>query len=614
MAASYTFNTDEDTETRRRRRRQSIADLLMKNADAAPIQSPWQGAAKMVNAGISGFLLGREEKRDREASEARNAYGSKLSEELAGGGGASPVTAALAGKPMGGPIKLGGFEPTVARTLEFEGGLNPNDSNGTPSNFGINQKANPDVDVTKLTPQGATEIYRKRYWDAIGADKMDPRTAHVAFDTAVIAGPRKAKELLAASGGDPEKFLALREAFQNRLLAANPEKYGPYAKAWANRTATLRADVGVGGGGQPGGMMAVGGGGGDTTLAGGDTLQGRGMPDANRLMQIATDRNAPPEIRERAKLMLQSMPKPRDPLDEENRSLQNQKLRRDLETPNADLELFKDADGNVVGSFNKRTGERKLFEGQPQQNPNLFKGNSADAQALNELVRTGRLTREQAAMIAAGKFSTGPNGEILFVTPEAIFPNAAPASKPPPEVPPGTAAAQTTKPSPDMPGVRPVTPPKADKPLTESESKIFQFTRRADAADKTLKDLEYEGGRSVSRFLEKNVPGGNYLVGDNFQKFSQAKREFINALLRRESGAVIGAEEEANFDKQYMPQPGDGAAVVEQKRKARVRAVQAMKEELGGKYKEPTEQDAPAASSANPVDLMKKYGLDDGKR
>jgi hypothetical protein len=330
MAASYTFNTDEDTETRRRRRRQSIADLLMKNADAAPIQSPWQGAAKMVNAGISGFLLGREEKRDREASEARNAYGSKLSEELAGGGGASPVTAALAGKPMGGPIKLGGFEPTVARTLEFEGGLNPNDSNGTPSNFGINQKANPDVDVTKLTPQGATEIYRKRYWDAIGADKMDPRTAHVAFDTAVIAGPRKAKELLAASGGDPEKFLALREAFQNRLLAANPEKYGPYAKAWANRTATLRADVGVGGGGQPGGMMAVGGGGGDTTLAGGDTLQGRGMPDANRLMQIATDRNAPPEIRERAKLMLQSMPKPRDPLDEEARRIQVEKGRLEL--------------------------------------------------------------------------------------------------------------------------------------------------------------------------------------------------------------------------------------------------------------------------------------------
>jgi hypothetical protein len=231
---------------------------------------------------------------------------------------------------MGGPIKLGGFEPTVARTLEFEGGLNPNDSNGTPSNFGINQKANPDVDVTKLTPQGATEIYRKRYWDAIGADKMDPRTAHVAFDTAVIAGPRKAKELLAASGGDPEKFLALREAFQNRLLAANPEKYGPYAKAWANRTATLRADVGVGGGGQPGGMMAVGGGGGDTTLAGGDTLQGRGMPDANRLMQIATDRNAPPEIRERAKLMLQSMPKPRDPLDEEARRIQVEKGRLEL--------------------------------------------------------------------------------------------------------------------------------------------------------------------------------------------------------------------------------------------------------------------------------------------
>lgn len=335
--ASYAFDTNEDADTRRRRRRQNIAELLAEQADTKPIQSPWQGAAKMANAGISGLLLGMEEKRDRELLEASTAHNAGGVPGLFSGGegGGSPVTAALAGKPIGGPIKLGGFEPSVGRVLEFEGGLNPNDSNGAPSNFGINAKANPDVDVANLTPQGATEIYRKRYWDAIGADKMDPRLAHVAFDTAVIAGPGKANELLKASGGDPEKFLALREQFQNKLLAANPEKYGPYAKAWGNRVATLRSDVGVGGGGQPGGMMAVGGGSGQTTLAGGDTLEG-GNANA-RIQQLYRFATNPMTNAVNNKIALDEIERLRkgsDPaaaVELDNKKLQNQKLRRELE-------------------------------------------------------------------------------------------------------------------------------------------------------------------------------------------------------------------------------------------------------------------------------------------
>ena len=135
------------------------------------------------------------------------------------------------------------FERSVNRTLQFEGGLNPRDTNGTPSLYGINKKANPDVDFSSLTPEKAKSIYKTRYWDAIGADNMDPALAHVAFDTAVIAGPRKAKELIAASGGDPQKLLVLRQDFQNNLLQKDPEKYGPYAKAWNQRIATLRNDI-----------------------------------------------------------------------------------------------------------------------------------------------------------------------------------------------------------------------------------------------------------------------------------------------------------------------------------------------------------------------------------
>jgi hypothetical protein len=137
------------------------------------------------------------------------------------------------------------FDRSVKRTLQFEGKLNPRDTNGTPSLYGINQAAHPDVDFKSLTPEKATQIYRRDYWDSIGAGKMDPNLAHVAFDTAVIAGPGKARQLLKESGGDPAKLLDLREQFQNSLIERNPEKFGKYQAAWNNRVNALRQDIGV---------------------------------------------------------------------------------------------------------------------------------------------------------------------------------------------------------------------------------------------------------------------------------------------------------------------------------------------------------------------------------
>ena len=139
--------------------------------------------------------------------------------------------------------KKGNFEFSVGKTLKFEGGLNPRDTNGTPSLYGINKAANPDVDFGTLTPQKATDIYKSRYWDAIGGDSLPPELAHVAFDTAVIAGPGRAKKIMMAANGDPSKFLDLREQFQNSLIERNPAKYGRYERAWNNRVAELRRDV-----------------------------------------------------------------------------------------------------------------------------------------------------------------------------------------------------------------------------------------------------------------------------------------------------------------------------------------------------------------------------------
>ena len=136
------------------------------------------------------------------------------------------------------------FARSVNRTLQFEGGLNPRDTNGTPSKFGINQAANPDVYDSVKTPSDASQVYYNRYWKPLGADQMDPNLAHVAFDTAVISGVGQAKKLLARSGGDPEKLLQLRQEFQDGLIAQNPEKYGKYENQWNKRVNQLRTDIG----------------------------------------------------------------------------------------------------------------------------------------------------------------------------------------------------------------------------------------------------------------------------------------------------------------------------------------------------------------------------------
>lgn len=158
-------------------------------------------------------------------------------------------TAPNSGAPA--PAAGGGFNQSVGFTLQHEGGYNAADSNGAAVNFGINQGANPDVDVKNLTKAQAAQIYKNRYWDKIGGDELaakNPGLATIAFDTSVMAGPGKAKELLSASGGDPEKFMALREQFLQSLLTKDPAKFGRYEKAWTSRNADLRAQAGLAGG------------------------------------------------------------------------------------------------------------------------------------------------------------------------------------------------------------------------------------------------------------------------------------------------------------------------------------------------------------------------------
>jgi len=226
------------------KRKRALADaLIQQGSDTSAIRSPWQGVARLAQ----GLMGGLHEGMANAAEKENNDYNSTLMNKVFG----TPRLAPETGSGPTGDVApgVGGFNGAVNRTLQFEGGLLPKDTNGTPSNMGINQAANPDVNIANLSKNDAINLYKNRYWDTINGDALaakNPALAHVAFDTAVIAGPGKAQELIQQSGGDPLKLLELRQQFQNSLIKANPQKYGQFAKSWDNRIAGLRHDIGGG--------------------------------------------------------------------------------------------------------------------------------------------------------------------------------------------------------------------------------------------------------------------------------------------------------------------------------------------------------------------------------
>ena len=133
-------------------------------------------------------------------------------------------------------------DKAIDKILELEGGYNPKDPvTRMPVKYGIDQLANPDIDVSKLTKEDARKIYRDRYWSKSGAADLPENLALVHFDAAVNQGPEKAKQLLEASGGDADKYLELRKAEYERLAKQDPEKYGSSLKGWMNRLDALRS-------------------------------------------------------------------------------------------------------------------------------------------------------------------------------------------------------------------------------------------------------------------------------------------------------------------------------------------------------------------------------------
>lgn len=151
----------------------------------------------------------------------------------------------------------------------------------------------------------------------------------------------------------------------------------------------------------------------------------------------------------------------------------------------------------------------------------------------------------------------------------------------------------------------------ATKNLTEGQAKANLFGSRMLEADRILNELEgkYNPLAVNAKVAAAETPiigglagwAGNAMLGDQGQQAEQAQRDFINAVLRRESGAVISEPEFKNAAKQYFPQQGDSKAVLDQKRRNRQLAIRGMEAEIPGGFRSaPTltspGADAPAAT------------------
>jgi hypothetical protein len=119
------------------------------------------------------------------------------------------------------------------------------------------------------------------------------------------------------------------------------------------------------------------------------------------------------------------------------------------------------------------------------------------------------------------------------------------------------------------------------KPLTEGQAKARIFGTRMYESGNIVSDLEDEF-TGITSGVASWLP--SYLKSEDRKKYEQAQRDFVNAVLRRESGAQIPPDEFDSAKKQYFVAPGDTPAVIKQKRTNRQIATKLFLQE--GQYTE----------------------------
>lgn len=115
---------------------------------------------------------------------------------------------------------------------------------------------------------------------------------------------------------------------------------------------------------------------------------------------------------------------------------------------------------------------------------------------------------------------------------------------------------------------KPIVEKITNKPPTQAQETTALYASRIKQANDVFDSMEgFTNHQNALDYVQAGLPNMlNFMKGADMQSYQQAQRNFVNAVLRRESGAVISPSEFDNARQQYFPQPGDSPQVLAQKK------------------------------------------------
>ncbi|MBL8686747.1 MAG: hypothetical protein JNK86_04700 [Alphaproteobacteria bacterium] len=268
---------------------------------------------------------------------------------------------------------------------------------------------------------------------------------------------------------------------------------------------------------------------------------------------------------------------------------------------------IRDKQGNIIGQQNNN-GKMDMFSSK-NEDTGPFKGTAMDAQAMNILINGDPNSPEYAAAynyVSTPK-QTIQDGQLVTIRPDMGAyrkPVQAGIINPEIKAPEGKDVPQQI--NPNQQGNVSVEKVEGLIPTFTQETKqAADYTNRLEQANMILSDLEKQGVTSMSlggQLASQIGDGlGFNLRNPKFQMQDQAMRSFVNATLRRESGATITTQEFENAKLQYFPQPGDSPEVIKQKAMNRLLVIEGMKQQAGKAYQPMGNQAQPNQQTTTPA-------------
>lgn len=578
--------------------------LMQAAGDTSPIQSPWQGAARLAQALAGGFELGMADRDEKVAGEKRS---KTMAEAMAERDPAKAEALWIQADPDNGPkmawasrMKRDQEARTKERDDQAVGFLLP--PQGQPQQqFGRAPTGPPEWEPIFQQAAQTTGLpvdLLKRV--AVAESAMDPSaTSPKGAGGLMQLMPGTARDLGVGNSRDPAQAIPGGAQYLKQML----DKYGnlPHALAGYN-WGPGNVDKWLQGGGDPAQLPA------ETRnyiakITGGGQQQQGGLQPAQYSPQGGGDAGAQFEAAARR---AQQGGRPDVALKYIEMAT---KAREAGQTRDANRSLLPREEGPDLVFYDSRSGQevRRVPGGAkkpPGAEGGAFPGSGMDNQARSALAR-GAADPAYAATpeyaLAYGHLSkprfdaqsgtTIPPEDLSRFRPPTY--NAQGQSQAPQQL--GDSSLQGAPPAPNPAVVGGPTvvaqpqgglvatpvqglPPK-EKPMTEAQAKAYGFSQRMATANTLLSELAIQGTSPKGRFLE-SLPGGvgNFGQSPEYQRFEQAKRNFMNAQLRDESGAVIGPSEFMSADKQYFPQVGQATnrELLDQMAENRRQVVEAM--------------------------------------